>query len=298
MNYLQLFKTGELQHRTTVLEKMLAPCNLCPRECGARRLSGERGECGAGELAEISGYGPHFGEEPPLVGTGGSGTIFFAFCSLRCVFCQNYETSRGKEKYPVSPGKLAEIMLELQQTGCENINLVTPTHYVPQIVTALLIACDQGLRLPLVYNCSGYEKTGSLRNLEGIIDIYMPDIKYADSQTAQKYSRIADYPRVAKKAVKEMHRQVGDLVLDRRGVAKRGLIIRHLVMPGGVTGTAALMRFLAREVSPASWLNIMDQYYPTYLAYRYPEIARRVTPREFAEALQATRKASPDFHLL
>ncbi|MDH7578146.1 MAG: radical SAM protein [Bacillota bacterium] len=298
MNYLTLYRTGELQHKIKELKKLLNPCKLCPRECGAERLAGERGECGAGEQAEISGSGAHFGEEPQLVGQGGSGTIFFAFCSLRCVFCQNYEISRGKEKYGVSTKKLAHIMIGLQEKGCVNINLVTPTHYVPQIIEALEVACDLGLHLPLVYNCSGYERVSVLRKLDGIIDIYLPDIKYASAEIARKYSRISDYPRVAKAALKEMHRQVGDLVLDDRRVAVRGLIIRHLVMPGGLGGTAELMRFIAREVSPSSWINIMDQYYPTYLAYRFPEIARRITPQEFKEALTAAHKASPQFHLV
>lgn len=298
MSYLDLFHTGELHRRAAELKKLLDPCMLCPRECGAPRLEGDRGQCGAGREAEISSYGPHFGEESPLVGRGGSGTIFFAFCSLRCVFCQNYEISRGRDKYGISTNKLARLMLKLQQRGCVNINLVTPTHYVPQIVEALLLACDQGLRIPLVYNCSGYEKFDTLRQLDGIIDIYLPDIKYANASIARKYSRISDYPRVAREAVKEMHRQVGDLEINEDGVAVRGLIIRHLVMPGGVAGTADLMQFIAREVSPSAWVNIMDQYYPTYLAYRYPEIGRRITREEFREALSAAKKASQQFHLL
>jgi putative pyruvate formate lyase activating enzyme len=298
MNYLPLYQGGELHRRISELKEYLDPCRLCPRECGARRLGGERGECGAGERAEISGYGPHFGEEAPLVGKGGSGTIFFAFCSLRCVFCQNYEISRGKDKYEINSKELAHVMLELQKTGCVNINLVTPTHYTPQILEALEEACESGLRLPLVYNCSGYEKPEILRKLEGIIDIYLPDVKYADAEIARKYSRIGDYPRVAREALKEMRRQVGDLVLDEKGVAAKGLIIRHLVMPGGLAGTADLMQFIAREISPASWINIMDQYYPTYLAYRYPEIARRIKPEEFQEAVAAAKKASSQFHLL
>jgi len=297
-NYLTLYRTGKLHQKIEQLKKDLSPCNLCPRECGAKRLEGERGECGAGEQAEISGYSPHFGEEPPLVGRGGSGTIFFAYCSLRCVFCQNYETSRGIDKSEVSGEELAGIMLRLQAMDCENVNLVTPTHYVPQVLEALELACEDGLHLPLVYNCSGYEKLDILRKLDGVIDIYMPDIKYANAEIARKYSRISDYPAVAKEALKEMHRQVGDLVLDKKGVALQGLLIRHLVIPGGAAGTAELMRFIAREVSPTSWINIMDQYYPTYLAYRYPEIARRVTPKEYEEAIEAARKASQEFRLL
>ncbi len=280
------------------LKKDLSPCKLCPRECGARRLKGERGECGAGAYAEIAAAFPHFGEEPPLVGKGGSGTIFFSFCNLRCVFCQNYTISRGKEKIEIKPRTLAQKMISLQNAGCVNINLVTPTHYVPQFLEALWQACNMGLKLPLVYNCSGYEKLDTLRKLEGIIDIYLPDIKYADSQSARKYSGIDDYPQVAKSALKEMHRQVGDLVLNDEGVAVRGLLIRHLVLPEGLAGTAELMQFIANEISPTSWINIMDQYHPTYLAKRYPEINRRITPEEFQNALKAAREASPGFHLL
>ncbi|MGB3915106.1 MAG: radical SAM protein [Dethiobacteria bacterium] len=282
----------------TRLQKLLEPCQLCPRECGALRISGERGECGSGKDAEISSFGPHFGEEPPLVGRGGSGTIFFAFCSLRCVFCQNFEISRGMVKDTVTANELADIMIGLQQRGCENINLVTPTHYLPQIIEALLIAAGRGLKLPLVYNCSGYERTETLRLLDQIVDISMPDFKYADEKMAQKYSQIGDYSRVAREAIKEMHRQVGDLALDKNGVAFQGLLIRHLVMPGGVSGTAELMEFIAREVSPHSWINIMEQYHPTYLANRYPEINRRITRQEYLEALAAARESGPGFHLL
>ena len=298
MSYIELYQTGELAKKISVLKESLEPCRLCPRECGASRVSGERGQCGAGKDAEISSFGPHFGEEPPLVGGGGSGTVFFAFCSLRCVFCQNFETSRGMDKYAVNTTELAEIMLKLQKRGCVNINLVTPTHYIPQILDALLAACEQGLKLPLVYNCSGYERLEILRQLDGIVDIYMPDIKYADKNIALKYSQILDYPRVAKEALKEMHKQVGDLVLNEEGIAIKGLLIRHLVMPGGLAGTASLMKFIAEEISPKSWINIMDQYYPTYLADRYPEINRRSTRKEYLEALKAAEQASPSFNLI
>ncbi|HHY40126.1 MAG TPA: radical SAM protein [Syntrophaceticus sp.] len=298
MSYIELYKSGELAKKISVLKEFLEPCRLCPRECGASRLSGERGQCGAGKNAEISGFGPHFGEEPPLVGGGGSGTIFFAFCSLRCVFCQNFETSRGRDRYTVKTTELAEIMLQLQERGCVNINLVTPTHYIPQILEALLAACEKGLILPLVYNCSGYERLEILRQLDGIVDIYLPDIKYADKDIALKYSQISDYPRVAKEAIREMHKQVGDLVLDEKGIAKKGLLIRHLVMPGGLAGTASLMKFIAEEISPKSWINIMDQYYPAYLAHRYPEINRRITRKEYLEALKAAEQASPSFNLI
>ena len=288
----------ELQEKIKRLQERLSPCDICPRECGADRLGGETGQCGAGKEVAISGYGPHFGEEPPLVGRGGSGTIFFAFCSLRCVFCQNFTTSRGSDAFEISTSQLADIMLRLQDRGCININLVSPTHYTPQILEALYEARSQGLHLPLVYNCSGYEKLDILAELDGVVDIYMPDIKYADAKIARKYSGIKDYPEVARAALKEMHRQVGDLQLNKKGEAVRGLLIRHLVMPGGLTGTAELMEFIARNISPTSWVNVMDQYHPTYLAHRYPEIARSVTRREFEKALNATRQASAGFHLL
>lgn len=296
--YVELHERGELERRAALLKEMLEPCSLCPRECGALRRSGRRGECGAGENIEISSFGPHFGEEAPLVGSGGSGTVFFAFCSLRCVFCQNHEISRGRHKYTVTAAELAGIMLELQRRGCANINLVTPTHYTPQIVEALLIAAEGGLRLPLVYNCGGYERVEILRLLRGIVDIYMPDIKYAEEQIARKYSEVRDYPQKVRQAVKEMHDQVGDLQLDEKGVALKGLLIRHLVLPEGLAGTAGLMEFVARELSPRSWINIMDQYHPACLAHRHPEINRRITRREYLEALAAAGKAGPHFNLL
>lgn len=284
--------------RVERLSELLEPCRICPRECGALRISGERGECGAGKEIEISSFGPHHGEERPLVGRGGSGTIFFAFCSLHCVFCQNSEISRGLVRETVTASGLAEIMLGLQERGCENINLVTPTHYLPQIVKAVAIAAGRGLQLPLVYNCGGYERIESLRLLDRIIDIYMPDFKYDDEKTARKYSGVSGYPRIARAALREMHRQVGDLTLDEDGVALKGLLIRHLVMPGDLAGTAGLMEFIARQISPRSWINIMEQYRPAYLTDRYPEINRRITRREYLEALAAARESSPGFNHL
>ncbi|MGE5544822.1 MAG: radical SAM protein [Bacillota bacterium] len=288
----------ELYEKIIRLQERLSSCDICPRECGADRLGGETGQCGAGKEVAISGYGPHFGEEHPLVGRGGSGTIFFAFCSLKCVFCQNFTTSRGSDAFEVSTSQLADIMLRLQDKGCININLVSPTHYTPQILEALSEARSQGLHLPLVYNCSGYEKLDTLAELDGVVDIYMPDIKYADAEIARKYSDIENYPEVVWAALKEMHRQVGDLQVNERGEAVRGLLIRHLVMPGGLAGTAELMQFIARDISPSSWINIMDQYHPAYLAHRYPEIARSVTRQEYQEALRAARRASQVFRLL
>ncbi len=298
ISYCKLLEKGELRSRVEELQRLLEPCRLCPRECGALRLSGERGECGAGKEAEISSFGPHYGEERPLVGRGGSGTIFFAFCSLHCVFCQNFEISRGLVKETATAAELAGIMLELQRRGCENINLVTPTHYLPQIVEALAIAAGAGLQLPLVYNCGGYERLEALRLLDGIVDIYMPDFKYSDEQKARKYSQVGDYPRIAREALQEMHRQSGDLEVDESGVAQKGLLIRHLVMPGDAAGTAGVMEFIARRISPHSRINIMEQYRPAYLTDRYPEINRRITRREYLEALAAARECGPGFQLL
>lgn len=297
-SYLKLLEKGTLLRRAALLKELLEPCLLCPRECGASRLSGERGECGSGKVVEISSFGPHFGEEQPLVSAGGSGTIFFAFCNLRCAFCQNYEISRGEHKYSVTTAELAGIMLELQRKGCVNINFVTPTHFTPQIVEALIIAAEGGLQLPLVYNCGGYERVETLRLLEGIVDIYMPDLKYADERVAQKYSRVAGYPVVAQRAIKEMHRQVGELEFDGDGAAVRGLLIRHLVLPGNLGGTAELMEFIAGEVSPQSWINVMGQYHPNDHLWRHPEINRRITRQEFLEALAAAGKISSGFNLL
>ncbi|MGB9867728.1 MAG: radical SAM protein [Bacillota bacterium] len=298
MGYVDLHRSGELSRRADALEALLEPCRVCPRACMARRLSGERGQCGAGSRIEISGYGPHFGEEPPLVGRGGSGTIFFAFCSLYCVYCQNYETSRGLDCYQISCDELAAIMVELQRRGCENINLVTPTHFVPQIVRALDKAASLGLTVPIVYNSSGYEALSTLRLLDGVVDIYLPDVKYADEGVAMAFSRVQNYPSVAKAALKEMYRQVGDLAVDEQGVAKRGLLVRHLVLPGNLAGTEEVMRFIASEVSASCWINIMDQYYPTYMACRYPELNRKITSQEHQRALAAARRASAKFRIV
>jgi len=286
---------GELEEIAGELMARLESCNLCPHRCGVNRRKGERGFCRAGWEVEIGGYGPHFGEEEPLVGIHGSGTIFFSHCNMACVYCQNYEISQGYQAEKVTLEELARIMLWLQQRGCHNINLVTPTHYVPQIVAALALAARQGLRIPLVYNCGGYELVETLQKLEGIVDIYMPDFKYADPDIALRLSKAPHYPRYAKEALKEMQRQVGDLVLDKRGIAVKGLIIRHLVLPGGLAGTEEVMEFIAREISPTAYVNVMAQYYPAYEAYRYPPLNRRITREEYMEALEAARRASPRF---
>ncbi|MEO0136580.1 MAG: radical SAM protein [candidate division WOR-3 bacterium] len=267
------------------LYKRLNPCRLCPRECRVNRRTGELGNCRAGFKPKVASYHQHFGEEYCLVGRFGSGTIFFAHCNLHCVYCQNYDISQHGLGREVTIDRLAEMMLELQKLGCHNINLVTPTPWVPQIVEALSIARRQGLNIPIVYNCGGYESVETLRLLEGIIDIYMPDIKYGDNEKGKKYSDVPDYWDVVRKALKEMHRQVGDLVIEN-GIAKKGLLIRHLVLPNNLADTKKCLEFIAQEISRDSFVNIMDQYYPTYRANHFPELNRSITPREYMNAFE------------
>ena len=288
--YLDLYRTGELEQRATAAEQLLQPCRVCPRECLAQRLQGTTGVCGVAEHALVSSYGPHFGEERPLVGVGGSGTIFLAHCNLCCVFCQNFEISQHEGGRVVSAKELAQMMLQLQGMGCHNINFVTPTHQAPQILRALPIAVEGGLQVPLVYNCGGYESPDMLQLLDGVFDIYMPDFKYADTDTAKKYSQVEDYPEVAKAALRLMHRQVGDLTLDRRGIARRGLLVRHLILPNNLAGTAEVVLFLAGS-SEDTYVNIMGQYRPCYRAHEYPPLARRPTRAELDEARQLARAA-------
>lgn len=281
----------ELDRRAALAAERLKACNLCPHHCGVNRLAGEKGKCRAGAEALVADYGPHFGEEAVLVGRYGSGTIFFAYCNLRCVFCQNCEISWGGQGYPVSARELAAIMLSLQERRCHNVNLVTPTHFVPQILAALALAARQGLTLPLVYNCGGYEALETLALLDGVVDIYMPDFKYTDAEPALRYSGAPGYPDCAKAALKEMHRQVGDLVIGPDGLAVRGLLVRHLVLPENLAGTRAAMEFLARELSSNTFVNIMDQYYPAHRAWQYPPLGRRLTREEYAQALAAAKEA-------
>ena len=288
--YLELHRAGELEQRAKAAERLLEACRVCPRECLVQRLQGETGVCGVADQAMVSSYGPHFGEERPLVGVGGSGTIFLAHCNLCCVFCQNFEISQQDGGRIVSTRELAGMMLDLQRTGCHNINFVTPTHQVPQILRALPIAVDGGLRVPLVYNCGGYESLETLRLLNGVVDIYMPDFKYADVGVAKRYSKVENYPEVAKAAFREMHRQVGDLTMDGRGTARRGLLVRHLVLPNDLAGTGEVVRFLA-DLSKDTYVNIMDQYKPCYRAHEYPPLTRRPTREEFEEALRLAREA-------
>ncbi|HIP70290.1 MAG TPA: radical SAM protein, partial [Anaerolineae bacterium] len=291
--YMALHRRGELQRRADTAVAQLQSCHVCPRDCGVDRLAGETAVCKIGRYAWVSSYFPHFGEEDCLRGWRGSGTIFFAMCNLRCVFCQNYDISQCKTGAEATPLRLAEMMLELQEMGCHNINFVTPEHVVPQILEALPIAVEAGLRLPLVYNTSAYDSLESLHLLDGIVDIYMPDFKMWDKKLSLRYLKAKDYPAAAREALREMHRQVGVLKLDERGLARRGVLVRHLVMPGDVAGTAAIMRFLAEELSPDTYVNIMDQYYPAAKVTngRYPEINRRITRLEYEQALQAVREA-------
>jgi len=285
-SYISLFEKGELTQRVKLLMEFLNECRLCPRKCQVNRLDGKIGVCQAGSELTVSSAFPHFGEESPLVGYHGSGTIFLTHCNLRCIFCQNYDISHLGSGERMTSSDLARVMLRLQEMGCHNINFVTPTHYAPQIVASLPEAIEKGLRLPIVYNCSGYESIEVVRLLEGIVDIYMPDAKYLDEKYSKRFSNAPDYPEVIKKVLKEMHRQVGDLTLNSKGIAERGLLIRHLVMPGGVASSEAMLKFIAEEISVSSYINIMEQYRPEYRAHEYPEINRRIRQREYMEAIQ------------
>jgi putative pyruvate formate lyase activating enzyme len=288
--YLALLESGDLQERVRAAYKRLEACDLCPRLCGVNRREGELGSCRTGEDAVVSSAGPHFGEESPLVGRHGSGTLFFAWCNLRCRYCQNETISQFGEGAPLSPEQIASLMLDLQDRGCHNINLVSPSHVVPHILAATLIAAQAGLRVPLVYNTGGYDSLKTLALLDGVIDLYMPDMKYGDAGVGERYSGIADYPAVNQAAVAEMHRQVGDLVLDERGIAQRGLLVRHLVLPEGLAGTTDVLAFLAR-LSPNTYLNVMNQYRPCYQAGDLPPLDRRITRAEYLEAVHLAHQA-------
>jgi putative pyruvate formate lyase activating enzyme len=269
---------------------LLAKCHLCGRNCGVNRLNGESGQCQTTNEVIVSSFGPHFGEEAPLVGRHGSGTIFFAYCNLHCVFCQNYSISQLGEGSSVGSAELAGMMLSLQAKGCHNINLVSPTHVVPFILEALEVAASKGLQLPIVYNTGGYDSVAMLELLDGIVDIYMPDMKYSGAKAGEKFSGVKRYPQVNRAAVKEMHRQVGDLLTDESGVATRGLLVRHLVLPDGLAGTEGVVKFLAEEISPNTYLNVMAQYHPCYHAADYPPLSRPITGEEFSEAIELTRR--------
>jgi putative pyruvate formate lyase activating enzyme len=285
--YLELHRSGQLERRArTALELLAAPCRVCPRECSVDRLNDERGLCKIGRRATVASHFPHFGEENCLRGWRGSGTIFFSGCNLRCVFCQNYDVSWQVQGQEVDAAHLAAMMLELQRIGCHNINWVTPEHVVPQILEALPLAVDGGLRLPIVYNTSAYDSPDSLRLMEGVVDVYMPDLKLASSEHTRRYLGKREYFEVASQNVREMQRQVGDLTLDDRGLARRGLIVRHLVMPGMIDETEMVLRFVVEELGPNTYVNLMGQYYPAGRSERYEEINRRPYPEELARAFE------------
>jgi len=288
--YLRTFREGLFPEKIEKAFKILESCTICPRNCHVNRLKGEKGVCKAGHLPEVSSYSPHFGEERPLVGLHGSGTIFLTHCNLRCVFCQNYSISHLGEGQEVSFERLSRMMVELQKIGCHNINFVTPTHYVPQILKALPEAIEMGLRVPLLYNTGGYDSIATLKLLDGVFDIFMPDFKFASSESAKEFSKAADYPEVARQAIKEMHRQAGDLIIEKNGIAQRGLLVRHLVLPSGLAGTREVMRFLATEISKNTYINIMDQYYPHGDIPGRSPLGRRISAEEFEEALRMAKE--------
>jgi putative pyruvate formate lyase activating enzyme len=284
-SYLALHGSGELAQRAQAAAELLRHCTLCPRGCQVDRTGGELGTCLVGAHAEIASAGPHFGEEAPLVGRGGSGTIFLGSCNLRCVFCQNHDISQQERAAQVEPPELGRIMLELQALGCHNINFVTPSHQVPAILAALLHAIRDGLHVPLVYNTSGYDSVATLRLLDGVFDIYMPDLKTLDPRCAREYLRAENYPSVVRAALREMHRQVGDLALDERGVAVRGILLRHLVMPAGLATTRQALQFVRDALSPHTYVNLMAQWHPAGECRHFAEIDRHVTAEEYHQAL-------------
>lgn len=290
--YIAASRSGLLNRRIDKSRRLLKECTLCPRHCQVDRLGGEVGLCRTGASAKVASYGPHFGEEALLVGDRGSGTIFFCGCSLLCVFCQNYDISHPAKFSCASVDdlQLAEVMVELQEQGCHNINLVTPSHVIPQILAALPHAIDRGLTVPLVYNSSGYDSVTSLQLLEGIVDIYMPDFKFWSVDSARKYAGAEDYPETARMALWEMQRQVGNLLVNAQGYAYRGLLVRHLLMPGGGEETDAILHFLAKEISSECYVNIMDQYHPAGRADDFKDLGLTVSPKEYRQAVQQAKK--------
>ena len=291
--YRKLEAEGKFAERIEQAWSLLEKCTLCPHRCGVNRRQGEKGFCRTADKAKVFSYDPHFGEELPLVGKRGSGTIFFSNCNLRCVFCQNWPIAHQGRGRPVSEGKLADMMLGLQRLGCHNINLVTPTHVMPNILKATRIAMQKGLRLPLCYNTGGYERVENIRLLDGIVDIYLPDLKFMDGSEAKRYAftRVGDYPQMAQAAILEMQRQVGKLVTDKDGIALRGLMVRHLVMPNRVAGTREFVNWVAKNLPKSTYVNIMSQYRVEHRAFEYPRIARAITVGEFLEAIDWAEEA-------
>ncbi|MBM4284892.1 MAG: radical SAM protein [Deltaproteobacteria bacterium] len=290
-SYLSALGSGLLHERIQAAYDILSQCTLCPHRCLVDRHAGELGVCRTGDQPVVSSYSAHWGEEDPLVGSRGSGTIFFTHCNLFCIFCQNWEISHGGQGEEITARDLAGIMVHLQKQGCHNINFVTPSHQVYQILAALPQAMEWGLNAPLVYNTGGYDSVETLKLLDGIVDIYMPDFKFWDPAVAAQLCQAPDYPEVAQAAVREMHRQVGDLVLDEHGVARRGLLVRHLVLPDGLAGTKEVMEFLAREISPHTYVNVMAQYRPCGRAFEHPSLGRHLNSLEFLQAQELARQA-------
>ncbi|MEW6684963.1 MAG: radical SAM protein [Candidatus Edwardsbacteria bacterium] len=288
--YLDLSETSEFSNRVEKTWQMLEKCELCGRKCRVNRLRDEKGICRSGKDILISSFNAHFGEEPPLSGFYGSGTIFLTNCNLHCVYCQNYPISQLENGNKYTFEEVAQMMISLQNRGCHNINFVTPTHFVPQILKSLEIAIKNGLQIPIVYNTGGYDSIETLRLLDGIVEIYLPDARYGDSKIAEKYSGCKNYVEINRSALKEMHRQVGDLICDQRGIARKGLIIRHLVLPGGLSGTREVMHFIAEEISPKTYISLMEQYFPAYRAYEFPLISRRINDEEYEEAKRIMRE--------
>lgn len=288
--YLKTYENGEFSEKIEKAILLLEGCSVCPRNCGVNRQKGEKGVCNAGFLPKVSSYSPHFGEERPLVGIHGSGTIFLAHCNLGCLFCQNYTISHRGDGHEVSFETLAKIMVDLQQLGCHNINFVSPTHYVPQILSALPYAIKKGLNIPLVYNTGGYDSLKTLELLDGVFDIYMPDFKYSQKEPAELFSQAPDYFKIAREAIKEMHRQVDDLLIDEQGIALRGLLVRHLVLPHGLAGTQEIMHYLASEISKKTYVNIMAQYYPCGDIPFDSPLQRRITQKEYIHAVKTAEK--------
>ena len=289
-SYIDNYQSGLVEERIYKLLSVLNSCTLCPHECRVNRLKGEKGICQASDKISVSSAFPHFGEEPPLVGRRGSGTIFFANCNLRCAFCQNHDISHQNNGSETTPEGLAELMLYLQGIGCLNINFVTPTHYATQIVQALSIALEMGLNIPLVWNCSGYDSLDVIKLLDGIVDIYMPDVKFGDIENAKHLTTAHNYFENAKPVLKEMYRQVGDLELDGNGIGVKGLLVRHLVIPNDSAGSKNILKFIAEEVSQHTYINIMEQYHPAFQTFKHPGINRRITLDEYNEVLQYARE--------
>ena len=287
--YLKMFKEKGFEKKITTGKKLLQNCTVCPRNCKVNRLNGELGECKTGYEPVVSSHFAHIGEEAPLVGNRGSGTIFIAGCNLLCLFCQNYDISHTINGRPVSIKRFAEMMLELQEAGCHNINIVTPSHIVPQLVEALYLAAKIGLHLPIVYNSSGYDSLGSLRLLDGLIDIYMPDFKFYSDISGERYTAVKNYATVAKKVIKEMYKQVGDLIIEN-GISIKGLLIRHLVMPGMLEDSNKIFQYISSEISKNTYINIMPQYRPSGEARNYPEIDRPLHYSEFLEAVDLAKE--------